>query len=544
MTSSGSGKNCVPRLPIRPVKMDIDHLTNDTITNKPSTSPSSPTKRTKLSTTTATTTTTTANSSSSSSTSPNITSPIFSQPHQRSFHTAGPISTPSTCSSVMTISAATTFEPPSTPPSKRSSLHLRPSTSSTFFSPEKRPITLSPEKKYFSPQSYPHQQQYHLPNSPAVKRTSTGLHKLNYPSTPDRRSLALANSQFELASPGQATSSPMYTTDEILKSSEKLQEISSNLKTRLSYAFLKVQNGWQDKSLDQLENNQADDHLENPDSDRPHKKRTTALVRNKHKSLPTSFFQQGNFLNQLTETPASPSSKNHSSSLMEPFNTTPKSNRNSSYNNSRIMLKSSSNSGGPCYNFEEEDNILSANDAFLAAISRSSPQSQTIVKPRLHVVSSSRSLMTDGLLSNSTPSPSRPLAADDKHKEQEAIQSLLSLSSPISNNKTTLSAPSSSKKQPPWDNDPSKDHQYKISPTPKKHATTIPRFRDGNETASPESSRRGSSSTEEEEGTDPENVEMTEVKKEVTCDLRASPSEDSASISQIKGNGEPTSTTA
>ncbi|ODQ81070.1 hypothetical protein BABINDRAFT_160483 [Babjeviella inositovora NRRL Y-12698] len=42
------------------------------------------------------------------------------------------------------------------------------------------------------------------------------------------------------------------------KSPEQLSDISNQLKTRLSYAFVKVQKGWQDKTLDDIESDKLD----------------------------------------------------------------------------------------------------------------------------------------------------------------------------------------------------------------------------------------------------------------------------------------------
>lgn len=202
------------------------------------------------------------------------------------------------------------------------------------------------------------------------------------PETPDRLGV-------ELASPGQVLL-PKYLADEVLNLSEKLTEILHNLKTRLSYAFLKVK------------------ITESPD-DRPSKRRLTNVTpprstRNKHRSLPTLIFQQNNFLNQLVELPKP-------SDLMDPL-TTPK----------RAP-------GAASFNFEQEDTILLANEAFMAAISRSSP--------RKALPPNKKAPLLQGPLSSSPSSAKKSL---DERKEREAVQSLLSLSSPQAKNKISKSS--------------------------------------------------------------------------------------------------------
>lgn len=75
------------------------------------------------------------------------------------------------------------------------------------------------------------------PDSPGVKT------RLLPPTTPRTR-----NSEHFLSP------SPKLKSPGVYKESEKpIREISNNLKTRLSYAFVKLQNGWVDKTLPELE---------------------------------------------------------------------------------------------------------------------------------------------------------------------------------------------------------------------------------------------------------------------------------------------------
>lgn len=290
---------------------------------------------------------------------------------------------------------------PETPPSKRLSTKR---TSTQFLSPEKRlNLFLSPDKRSSSQMLSPsHGNPYVVPSSPGTvlnKRVSTNFYKFNnFPMTPDRNGLE----EDDLRSPA-AFASPRYkTTEQILNSPEKLQEISSNLKKRLSHAFIKVQNGYQHGLQEPEEQDQ-----------RPTKRRSqnNMSIRNKHLSLPVGL---------LGGQKATQDSGKHSSVLMEPFNTTPKGKPRP-----RGIIASNST---PSYNFEEEDNMLSANEAFLAAISRTSPKKPT-----------QKSLnFSSPIMKNHDTSP-----IDDKEKEQEAIQSLLSLSSPVASKKMSFKTGSS-----------------------------------------------------------------------------------------------------
>ncbi|SCW02194.1 LAFE_0F01046g1_1 [Lachancea fermentati] len=76
-----------------------------------------------------------------------------------------------------------------------------------------------------------------IPNSPSVKS------RLLPPTTPKSKHTEL------FLSP-----SPKLKSPGVYKDSEKpIREISNNLKTRLNYAFVKLQNGWVDKTLPELE---------------------------------------------------------------------------------------------------------------------------------------------------------------------------------------------------------------------------------------------------------------------------------------------------
>ncbi|SMN17904.1 similar to Saccharomyces cerevisiae YOR083W WHI5 Repressor of G1 transcription that binds to SCB binding factor (SBF) at SCB target promoters in early G1 [Maudiozyma saulgeensis] len=79
-----------------------------------------------------------------------------------------------------------------------------------------------------------------IPFSPTSRTT-----RLLPPTTPKSR-----NVESSFLSP-----SPHITSPSIYKESNKpIREISNNLKTRLNYAFVKLQNGWVDRTLPELEN--------------------------------------------------------------------------------------------------------------------------------------------------------------------------------------------------------------------------------------------------------------------------------------------------
>lgn len=78
-----------------------------------------------------------------------------------------------------------------------------------------------------------------------IAHNSTGNTRLLPPTTPKSRNMESA-----FLSP-----TPHITSPSVYKESNKpIREISNNLKARLNYAFVKLQNGWVDRTLPELEN--------------------------------------------------------------------------------------------------------------------------------------------------------------------------------------------------------------------------------------------------------------------------------------------------
>ncbi|CEP63870.1 Whi5 domain-containing protein LALA0_S09e04346g [Lachancea lanzarotensis] len=84
----------------------------------------------------------------------------------------------------------------------------------------------------------PHKTDFVVPDSPGVVKT-----RLLPPTTPKSRN------QEVFLSPSPKLKSPGVHKD----TERPIRELSNNLKTRLNYAFVKLQNGWTDKTLPQLE---------------------------------------------------------------------------------------------------------------------------------------------------------------------------------------------------------------------------------------------------------------------------------------------------
>ncbi|KAM3162382.1 hypothetical protein ACU8KH_02623 [Lachancea thermotolerans] len=133
------------------------------------------------------------------------------------------------------------------------------------------------------------------PESPSVKT------RLLPPTTPKTR-----NSELFLSP------SPKLKSPGVYKENEKpIREISNSLKTRLNYAFVKLQNGWVDKTLPELENK---DGPAEPSSTSSSKHRVSYSNRFLDDDESDSNSARAAFLNALT----SPKKKQRQNSMTSP----------------------------------------------------------------------------------------------------------------------------------------------------------------------------------------------------------------------------------
>lgn len=339
-----------------------------------------------------------------------------------------------------------------------------------------------------------------IPSSPAKRTTSKKIISFNRilpPTTPDRSSSHTVISpsvggfnSSNLNTPIQFMSPSKVYSDEILHSDEKLQKISNNLKIKLSHAFSKIQNSSSNSNNSLITNNRStinsifldssnegnDDGnvhnqniLENSNTlSRPEsfKKHQSNEKRSKHKSLP-NYLQSPTKPNSRSEFKSThnqvdPISKN-TATLLEPFGNGLEIQQNSPLTSPKkrkqraIIIGTPINDSIPTYKFQNEDSMLSANDAFQEAISKSSPtkKSRRIVKsistgfvdessssiklPTYSQKTSSFHSDYDTEYYESTSNNETDAASfeDEKRKEKEAVQSLLSLScSPLKRKKS------------------------------------------------------------------------------------------------------------
>lgn len=97
--------------------------------------------------------------------------------------------------------------------------------------------------------SSPNDNAYTVPHSPGVPRS-----RLMPPTTPKSR-----NAEVFLSPPPKLKSPSVYKDN-----GKPIREISNGLKARLNYALVKLQNGWVDKTLPELENELDESHQRIP----------------------------------------------------------------------------------------------------------------------------------------------------------------------------------------------------------------------------------------------------------------------------------------
>ncbi|QLG74080.1 hypothetical protein HG535_0F05920 [Zygotorulaspora mrakii] len=209
-----------------------------------------------------------------------------------------------------------------------------------------------------------HESAFIIPQSPR------GKSRLLPPTTPKSRNAEV------FLSP-----SPKLKSPNIQKENGKpIREISNGLKARLNYALVKLQNGWVDKTLSELEQ-----ELENP----KHSKRHSL------EAVEENAFTNGG-----------PSGL--TSALL----------KGSSYNNEFLSTESQSDVKEDLETAEDDDNSNSAHIAFLKALS--SPKRKT-----------SQDTSASPLRWSKQKAPVNALKKNkDQPSEVEAIETLMSLSSP------------------------------------------------------------------------------------------------------------------
>lgn len=228
---------------------------------------------------------------------------------------------------------------------------------------------------------------FKAPSTPSNNSNRNGSRISNVPQTP----MSGSGNRFQVqASPLKSPSSFHTHNDDDVP----IRQISTNLKTRLSYAFVKYQNGWTNQSLDELE--KVVDVTPNTDESSEFLKESSHLS---PKKLHNSNSSTSNSLNSSNKV-SKPQTLIHS-----PVITSKRFERRSS-----IDLNDENNEEG------------SANLAFLQAISKSrSPRKRfTNLTP-----SSSNNNLNGGLKIDLKPN-----TINETNPEAEAIETLMSLSSP------------------------------------------------------------------------------------------------------------------
>jgi len=218
---------------------------------------------------------------------------------------------------------------------------------------------------------------------PATPMSNSGKFKLsNVPQTP-----------FSAKSSNELTTSPLKSPSTFQDNEDlekpPIRQISSTLKARLSYAFVKYQHGWTNQSLDELEKTVGN---KDPDLVEPFKELAAAQKASQSKTY-DDFWNNGNT-----------SSSSSKKSLISPSKVTKPTNS---------LLKSPTK-----VNLERDVDQIeddgSANLAFLQAISKTrSPKRRSHLQTNLRIDASK--------YTNPQQNP-----------EAEAIESLMSLSSPQS----------------------------------------------------------------------------------------------------------------
>lgn len=205
--------------------------------------------------------------------------------------------------------------------------------------------------------------------------TLSPIHKsrLLPPTTPKTRNTEM------FLSPSPKLKSPNGNSSLITKDTKPIREISNDLKTRLNYAFVKLQNGWVDKTLPELEETLDQNSsygtttttkvVKSPEKFKSPIKRKTSNANNIGDTFPSSYVNQFAYGNGDDFIPSNQSQSDRKSfGSIKQFNSKFNANLSGIIENSRDICM--------------EDSTTSAHLAFLQALASPSKKTQDGEIPR------------------------------------------------------------------------------------------------------------------------------------------------------------------